>query len=384
MRADAPPPLPAPRGPLSSALFSAWRRDDRSVRLAPPVGDGLTGEDLHLALYACYELHYRGFDSVDDRWERHPEVVRITDLLEDIFESALRDEAGPCPVLPAGVHAALRDLATSSGGPSLSAFVAEEADAEQVRELAIHRSLYQRKEADPHSWAIPRLSGRAKAALIEIQRDEYGEGRPGASHAELFGDTMEALGLDPTYGAYLDVVPATTLATVNLISLLGRQRRLRGALVGHLALFEMTSVGPMGRYAAGMRRLGLDGAAPFYDIHVEADAHHEVVAGRDLAQGLADDEPALAGDLLFGARALMAVEGRFTAMLLDAWDRGESSLRPGAASTMAAHGRVGTANGPKPATRTDPKERPARVARRDPGVDGAKRRAVPARAFGRL
>lgn len=334
MRADAPPPLPAPRGPLTSALFTAWRRDDHAVRLPAPVGDALTGEDLHLALYACYELHYRGFAGVDDRWERHPEVVRTTNVLEDRFEAALRDEAGPSPVLPTGVHAALRDVASSGDGPSLSAFVAEEADVAQVRELAIHRSLYQRKEADPHSWAIPRLSGRPKAALVEIQRDEYGEGRPGASHAELFGDTLEALGLDPTYGAYLDVVPATTLATVNLISLLGRQRRLRGALVGHLALFEMTSVGPMGRYAAGMRRLGLDGAAPFYDIHVEADAHHEVVAGRDLAQALADDEPALAAEILFGARALMAVEGRFATMVLEAWARGEDALRP--APTPAA------------------------------------------------
>src|SRR3712207_8445227 len=41
------------------------------------------------------------------------------------------------------------------------------------------RSIYTLKEADPHSWAIPRLTGRAKAALVEIQSDEYGEGRPG-------------------------------------------------------------------------------------------------------------------------------------------------------------------------------------------------------------
>ena len=53
----------------------------------------------------------------------------------------------------------------------------------------------------------------------------------------------------------------------------------------------------------------------------QADAHHEVVAGRDLAQGLA-------GDILFGARALMAVEGRFSAMVLSAWERGRHSLRP--------------------------------------------------------
>ena len=52
---------------------------------------------------------------------------------------------------------------------------------------------------------------------------------------------MEALGLDARYGAYLEHIPAITLATVNLMSMLGLHRRRRGAIVGHLALFEMTS-----------------------------------------------------------------------------------------------------------------------------------------------
>lgn len=325
MRADRPPPLPNPRGPLTAALFGAWRRDD-GVTFPEPADGPLTGDDFHLALYACYELHYRGFAGIDERWERDTDVTRLTCQLEDEFERALRVE-GAAVEDSGEVEHALWSLTESEPGPSLSAFVAEQATREQVRELAVHRSPYQRKEADPHSWAIPRLSGRAKAALIEIQMDEYGQGRPGAAHAELFADTMRALDLDPTYGAYLGVVPGVTLATVNLISLLGRQRRLRGALVGHLAIFEMTSVGPMGRYAAGMHRLGLDGAAPFYDVHVEADAHHQVVAARDLAQALADDEPGLASEILFGARALMAVEGRFSGSVMDAWRRGASSLR---------------------------------------------------------
>ena len=50
----------------------------------------------------------------------------------------------------------------------------------------MHRSAYQLKEADPHSWALPRLSGPPKAALVEVQADEYGGGRPERIHAELF------------------------------------------------------------------------------------------------------------------------------------------------------------------------------------------------------
>ena len=122
---------------------------------------------------------------------------------------------------------------------------------------------------------------------------------------------MEALGLDARYGAYLDRLPAATLATVNLMSLFGLHRRLRGAIVGHLALFEMTSSIPNRRYAAGLRRLGIDdpAATEFFDEHVEADAVHEEIAAVDLAGGLARSEPELAADILWGASALVAVEG---------------------------------------------------------------------------
>src|SRR5204863_6389283 len=171
---------------------------------------------------------------------------------------------------------ALRRLADEGDGPSLSSYVQHEATLDEVREFVVHRSAYQLKEADPHSWAIPRLHGPPKAALIEIQADEYGGGRPDWIHAELFAVAMEALGLDRRYGTYLDRIPGVTLATVNLMSLLGLHRRWRGAIVGHLALFEMTSSIPNRRYADALRRLGFDGPATrFFDEHVEADAIHE-------------------------------------------------------------------------------------------------------------
>jgi hypothetical protein len=51
----------------------------------------------------------------------------------------------------------------------------------------------------------------------------------------LFAQAMDELGLDSSYGAYLNRIPGYTLATVNLMSLLGLHRRWRGAIVGHLA-----------------------------------------------------------------------------------------------------------------------------------------------------
>ena len=322
------PPLPAARGPLSEAVLRALTRRPGPVQ-APVVGDvdPLTDDDFQLALYCCYEMHYRGFEGVDPGWEWSPPLLEVRRRLEMPFEDRLLDEVGPVAP-PRDVGAALRAVVAEGGGPSLSEYMAEHGSLVEMREFCIHRSAYQLKEADPHTWAIPRLQGGAKAAMVEIQADEYGGGVEAAMHATLFADTMRALGLDPTYGAYLDLLPGPTLATVNLVSMLGLHRRWRGALVGHLALFEMTSVTPMGRYAQALRRLGFGpDAHRFYDVHVEADAGHEVVALERMAAGLVADEPALAADVVFGAKAVMAVEGRLSRGMLDAWADGRSSLR---------------------------------------------------------
>ena len=326
-------PLPSPRGETTAVLLAALARAPHHLRpIALPSGDDpLADEDLQLALYLCYELHYRGLPGVDDRWEWSPSLLALRAALEERFEAALREEVGDVGRAPApeDMDLALRAVDEADQAPSLSRHVERDATLDQVREFVVHRSAYQLKEADPHSWAIARLSGPPKAALVEIQADEYGGGRPERVHAQLFADTMAALGLDSTYGAYLERLPAATLATVNLMSLCGLHRRLRGAIVGHLALFEMTSSIPNRRYATGLRRLGIDdpAATEFFDEHVEADAVHEAVAAVDLAGGLARQEPALARDILWGAGALVAVEGRWARHLLGAWEHGASSLR---------------------------------------------------------
>jgi hypothetical protein len=232
------------------------------------------------------------------------------------------------PVDAARVAQLLFRLESEDEGVSLSRHIEIEAGIEEFREFAVHRSFYQLKESDPHSWAIPRLDGAAKTALLEVQADEYGGGRPERMHSRLFAKTMRALGLDDRENAYLAHAPGETLATVNLMSATGLRRSRRGMIVGHLAMFEMTSSLPNRRYGNALRRLGFDGeATDFYDEHVEADAVHESIAAHDLAGGLARQEPALAADILFGARALLFLEDRLARRLLGAWEEGRTSLR---------------------------------------------------------
>ncbi len=347
---------PQPRGPVSVALLDLLHGpagqgalSDDLVRTAlDGTADLLHDEDLQLALYCLYELHYRGFDDVDDRWEWDPSLLRSRALIEAELERVLRDRATPpTGVEPtaAAVAAALFAL-TAPGKPGLASYVAKRADATQITEFLVQRSVYQLKEADPHTWAIPRLAGGPKAALVEIQADEYGGGDPERMHAALFARTMRGVGLDDAYGRYVDHVPAITLASVNAMSLFGLHRRLRGAIVGHLAAFEMTSSVPNQLYGNGFRRLGHDkGTTWYFDEHVEADAVHEQIAGRELAGGLAQQDPASLPDILFGAAACLLLDDLVGDHVMDAWTRGESSLRspvevgrtPAAATAAGKH-----------------------------------------------
>jgi hypothetical protein len=331
--------LPPVRGVWTEALYGLLGRPESSFAAAnateivrpcvraDSAADVLSDDDLQMALYLCYELHYAGIEGVDERMEWSPLVLMLRRALEDAFEAAVMAAIPARDAAPASVGGELQRLIRADEGPPLSRFAEFRATDEQLREHVIHRSAYQLKEADPHSWAIPRLAGAVKAALLEIQADEYGGGRPERMHSTLFANTMRGLGLDPAYGAYLDLLPGITLATVNLMSWFGLHRRLRGALVGHLAVFEMTSSVPNRRYGNGLRRLGYGPeVTDFYDEHVEADAVHESIAAWDLADGLGHSEPELAADVIFGAEALLAVEARWAAHLLEAWGEDRTSL----------------------------------------------------------
>ncbi|MEA2666058.1 MAG: hypothetical protein QOI11_3002, partial [Candidatus Eremiobacteraeota bacterium] len=299
------PEPPQPRGEISEALLAALARPVHRLgapRVQAPA-DPLSDEDLQLALYCCYELHYHGLRGVADEWEWEPTLLALRRDLEACFESALVAAVArpPAPERVEDMDLALRAIAEADDAPSVSKYMDREATVEQLLEFLAHRSAYQLKEADPHSWALPRMYGAPKGALVQIQADEYGNGDPDRIHAKLFADTMSELGLDTTYGAYVDHLPGVTLATVNLMSFFGLHRRWRGAIIGHLALFEMESSVPNRRYASGLRRLGYGRrATEFFDEHVTADAIHEAVAAVDLAGGLARQQPELTRDILWG------------------------------------------------------------------------------------
>jgi hypothetical protein len=326
--------LPQARGPLSEALADdlatrsalSARTLELVDRVAAAAG-ALTDDDLQLSLAICYELHYRGFDGVDDRWEWDPALLRLRAGLERCHLDALRALVGEVHADDRPIDQQLAAVIAADDGPSLSRYMAKQGTLEQWREYLTVRSVYHLKEGDPHSFAIPRLAGRAKAAIVEIQADEYGGGSAARMHSELFAGMMRDLGLDAGYGALWDVAPAVAFSSVNTMSLFGLHRRWRAAALGHLACVEMTSSEPSRRYSAGLRRLGFDERTTvFYDEHVEADAVHEQIASVDMCGSLVAQHPDLADDVLFGAACSLAHDDLVARHLLGAWETAQPAL----------------------------------------------------------
>src|SRR6201996_2673423 len=281
------PALPAAHGTLSLAVRRNLAQSaprDQLTRIIASVGDpDPYGLDLQLALYLCYELHYRGFAGVDPNWEWNPGLLHLREQLERVFLDGVRRDVGT--IEPGRTaDAEMSDLSIETvGGTGPSYWLRDIGTWQQMREYFVHRSLYHLKEGDPHAWAIPRLSGQAKASFVAVEFDEYGAGEGARLHQQLFADLLAAAGLDSTYLGYLDAVPAESLAVVNVMSMFGLHRWLRGAAIGHFASTEITSSPGSRRLVEALQRLNApDECVAFYSEHVEADAVHGGVVRLDV------------------------------------------------------------------------------------------------------
>lgn len=317
--------LPEIRGPLSAAVVDtlAGGRANGFDLDAAAAADPF-GEDLHLALHVCYELHYQGFAGVDPAWEWDIELLGFRTVLERVFLDGIRGAVAQ----DADVEGLLDELQVeASDGGGVTHFLRDDGEWWQLKEYFAHRSIYHLKEADPHAWVIPRLRGKAKAALVAVEFDEFGGGRADRAHSRLFADLLTAAGLSPGYLAYLDHVPGCALAVVNMMSLFGLHRSLRGALVGHFASAEITTAPAARRMDEALRRLGGPPECRlFYTEHIEADAVHEQVLRHDVVGDLLEREPELAPDIALGIRATELLEARLAEHIMRYWVTGESSL----------------------------------------------------------
>ncbi|PWH06489.1 iron-containing redox enzyme family protein [Brachybacterium endophyticum] len=309
--------IPSARGSLSGVLADALRSGNpRDVENAPAPD---SAEDSQIALWILYALHHQGFDDAVDDLEWAPALISLRREIEHAYEQELRDRQ---PEIPRPGRFAEDFFAFIAGhdGPSLVGRLRSSATAEQMQQFLRHKSIYSLKESDHTMWTVPRLSHRVKAAVVELQYDEYGAGDPHRLHAHLFARGLEASGLSAAYGAYIDEAPLEILEQDNAMSMFGLNRRLRAASLGFLAAFEATSSAPCRKIAGGLARLGFPPQmAAYYTEHVEADAVHEQLAVRNICEPLLQESPDHYPNIYFGAWTCLHVEDRYATRMLEEW-----------------------------------------------------------------
>lgn len=319
----ASPKLPAPAGPVSGALIAQLSGRVQDLTRVRPDGADPIGRDIQLALFVAYELSYRGFHGADPTWEWDADLVGLRGRLERSFLQHLRRCAGD--VAGTDARAELRRPAGEPpDGPTY--FLRTAGTWQQMCEYFVHRSVFHLKEPDLLAWVIPRLAGAAKAALVAAEFQHYGAGTAAQMRQRLFAELMSAAGLDGGYLAYLDLVPAEALAPVNMVSMFGLNRSLRGAAIGHFAAAEMTRAPAARQLVPALQRLRAPAAcARFYPDRVAPDVVSER-SGDDVVGGLLADEPELEADVVLGIRAHHVLEDRLAERMVKCWADGETSL----------------------------------------------------------
>ena len=76
---------PRPRGVLGERVLAALRSGHVEPDLTTLRAEN--ADDAQLTLWALYELHYDGFDDVQDDLEWHPTLLEVRRRLEEDFEA---------------------------------------------------------------------------------------------------------------------------------------------------------------------------------------------------------------------------------------------------------------------------------------------------------
>jgi len=324
------PLLPWPRGPLSALVVSALQRQPGSLVATPPLTnvDAMSDDDFQLALYLCYEMNYRGLANAG--WSRDPGLLNFRTELEQIFVARLRDEIGHVSArFPSDVMGAMEEFVDACATSSLATYLGVSGTIDQFREFCVHRSAHQQRSIESETRTLFSHADEDEPAKVMFPFDEWGASDALRIRAEFLSAAMAALGLDPSFGSYVEILPGVTLATANLASMFALHPDWRAALVGQLAISEITSMESMERYSHALFRFGLDRVGRrFNQVDTVVDSRRPLLARSQIVAGVIGGGPQLGADLLFGAGAIVMLEQRFGDHLLDSWGENRSSLVP--------------------------------------------------------
>jgi hypothetical protein len=142
-----------------------------------------------------------------------------------------------------------------------------------------------------------KLPTRPKLEMARNYWDEMGQGHEGGMHGPMLAALADALYLKP--GA--DTV-WQSLALSNLMVALATARHYAYQSVGALGVIELTAPGRSRLVNAGLKRLGIGGAARrYYALHATLDVRHSATWNREVLKPLVASNPAIAALIAEGA-----------------------------------------------------------------------------------
>jgi hypothetical protein len=165
-----------------------------------------------------------------------------------------------------------------------------------------------------------RVPDRAKLELARNYWDEMGQGHEGGMHSPLLRRLGEALQV--TGPADNSDIIWESLALGNLMLALALNRRMTYQSIGALGVIELTAPGRAEHVNAGLKRLGVDGAARrYYALHATLDRKHSAAWNAEVLHPLVNADPACAHAIAEGALLRLHAGAR-------CFDRYRSELRP--------------------------------------------------------
>ncbi len=142
-----------------------------------------------------------------------------------------------------------------------------------------------------------KLPSRPKLEMARNYWDEMGQGNEGGMHGPMLGALARTLDLKPDGNTVWQ-----SLALSNLMVALATARHYAYQSVGALGVIELTAPGRSAMVNAGLKRLGIGGAARrYYALHATLDVRHSATWNREVLEPLVAASPEVAPLIAEGA-----------------------------------------------------------------------------------
>jgi hypothetical protein len=170
-----------------------------------------------------------------------------------------------------------------------------------------------------------KLPPRPKLEMARNYWDEMGQGNEGGMHGPMLGRLAAALELHDQRETVWEA-----LALGNLMVALATDRHYAYQSVGALGVIELTAPGRAKLVNAGLKRLGVRGAArQYFALHASLDIRHSAAWNSEVLLPLVEATPEVAPCIAEGALLRLRAGARcFERYKLELWGASASSHEP--------------------------------------------------------